>query len=283
MASYGELRVYQVLSNKPLLREVARLLGATQQLLRKILLKADPGAALEEVIKYVPPGWNNFNVSDVRQRQKLIDLLVDATQLSRKDVANKLNVHGSTLITNEFTFPWPEQSDGGESGTIAGDPDDSQLAASSPSTGSTIFGSYSHKDRKFVELFRLHLKPLEKWHQIDFWDDSKISPGAKWRSEIADAIDRASAAVLFVSANFLASDFIETDEIPPLLVKAQQRGTVIFPLIVGHCLFKSHPQLSKFQACNDPSKPLAAMGKNQRDKLFVDVVSKITKILKNSA
>lgn len=138
-----------------------------------------------------------------------------------------------------------------------------------------IFGSYSHKDRKFVDAVRLHLKPLERDNTLEFWDDSKIKAGDKWRDEIRNAIESASAALLFVSANFLASDFIHTDEIPPLLAEAQRRGTLILPLIVGHCLFTQHPVLSTFQAFNDPGRPVGTMGKNERDKLYVRLATQL--------
>lgn len=143
---------------------------------------------------------------------------------------------------------------------------------------SSIFGSYSHKDRKFVDAVRLHLKPLERDNSLEFWDDSKIKSGAKWRDEIQMAIERASAAILFISANFLASDFIHTDEIPPLLAEAKSRGTVILPLIVGHCLFTQHPVLSTFQAFNDPNRPVGTLGKNERDKLYVRLATQLASL-----
>ena len=77
--------------------------------------------------------------------------------------------------------------------------------------------------------------------------------------EIAEAMERASAAILLVSADFLASDFIVTNELPPLLKKARSEGTQILPLILSNCRFERDPELSAFQAVNDLGRPLASL------------------------
>ena len=66
-------------------------------------------------------------------------------------------------------------------------------------------------------------------------------------------------AVLLVSADFLASDFIADNELPPLLVAAENEGVIILPVIVSPCLFTNVPALARFQAVNLPSKPLSAL------------------------
>ena len=60
----------------------------------------------------------------------------------------------------------------------------------------------------------------------------KLKGGDKWREEITKAIDKANVAILLVSTAFLASDFISSDELPPILRKAQDEGTIVLPLIV---------------------------------------------------
>jgi hypothetical protein len=81
--------------------------------------------------------------------------------------------------------------------------------------------------------------------------------------------------VLLVSADFLASDFIASDELPELLQAETQRGLRIIPVIVSPCLFSSTPILCDYQAANDPKRPLSALSKHEQDEVFLRVAQTI--------
>src|SRR5687767_3885641 len=126
-----------------------------------------------------------------------------------------------------------------------------------------VFVSYSHQDAEWLERFKIHLKPLEREGRIAVWDDTQIKAGEKWRSAIENSLASARAAVLLVSADFLASDFVAANELPPLLAAAEKHGCVILPLIVKPCRFTNTEGLKEFQAVNPPSRPLIKMSENE--------------------
>jgi hypothetical protein len=41
----------------------------------------------------------------------------------------------------------------------------------------TVFISYCHKDRRWLQRLLVHLKPLERQGVLDIWEDSRIEPG----------------------------------------------------------------------------------------------------------
>src|SRR5688572_28988696 len=117
-----------------------------------------------------------------------------------------------------------------------------------------VFISYSRADRRWVDRLLIHLRPFERDGYIDSWDDARLVSGSRWREEIRAAIARADAAILIVSGDFLASDFIATEELPPLLQAAERRGALIIPLIISGSVYDYIPQLRELQAHNAPSR-----------------------------
>lgn len=146
-----------------------------------------------------------------------------------------------------------------------------------------VFISYSHKDTKWLERLRVHLRPLEREHRIEVWDDARIKPGTKWREEIREALAASKVAVLLVSADFLASDFIATDELPPLLDAAEKEGAVILPLILSPSRFMKTTGIAQFQTVNDPSKPLIGMARGGQEAVLVQVSEAIEAALNRAA
>lgn len=84
---------------------------------------------------------------------------------------------------------------------------------------------------------------------------------------------------MLVSADFLASDFIIENELPPLLDKAAKEGAAIVPVILKPCRFVREPTLSKFQAVNSPEEPLIAASEHESELVYDAVTQKIESLL----
>ena len=132
----------------------------------------------------------------------------------------------------------------------------------------TIFISYSHEDKNHLKRLHVHMKPLEKNGLVDIWDDTKIQTGQKWQEQIETALSRAAIAILIISADFLASDFIVENELPPILKKAELEGTRVVPIILKPCRFSREKHLSQFQALNSPDKPLLSMSDIEQEEMW---------------
>lgn len=131
-----------------------------------------------------------------------------------------------------------------------------------------IFISYSHADAEHLQRLRVHLRPFERDGLVEVWADTRIRPGQRWRQEIGSALERAAVSILLVSADFLASDFIADNELPPLLKAAQEKGLKILPVVLKPCAFLELDELSQFQAFNDPNLPLINLAEGEREKLW---------------
>ena len=142
-----------------------------------------------------------------------------------------------------------------------------------------VFISYSREDRSHLERLRVHLKPLERAGLIDAWADDRIRVGDRWKDKIEMALLNARIAVLIVSADFMASDFIINNELPPLLTAAKNNGTQILPVIVGYCRFARDKNLNIFQAINDPAQPLSSFDQDERDRVYDQVAQAVEELV----
>lgn len=142
-----------------------------------------------------------------------------------------------------------------------------------------VFISYSHADGPWLEKVKKALKPLERDHGDAIWHDQKLEPGATWANEIQGAIDEAKVAVLLVSRDFMASDFIGGQELPPLLKAAQDSGAVILPVHVGRSAFGEDRYLRHIQGVNDPAKPLKAATEDEQDQVLENLRRAVLKAL----
>lgn len=145
-----------------------------------------------------------------------------------------------------------------------------------------IFISYAHGDKKWLDDITINLNTIKNTiGGIDVWDDTRITTGDKWKEEIEKALENAAAAILLVSPNFLASDFIINNELPPILKRASTNGTHIFPICVRRISNTAflNSELKDFQFLNSPDKPLNSCEDPEFDEYMSKLLDDISKKL----
>jgi hypothetical protein len=137
-----------------------------------------------------------------------------------------------------------------------------------------VFISYSHKDKKWLKRLQDMLKPILRKDSFSIWDDTTIKAGDAWKTAIEEALKSARAAVLLVSTDFLASDFIVENELPQLLAAAKRNDLKILWVCISPCLYEE-TKIGDYQAAHDISRPLAGLRGANLDNALVEVCQNI--------
>ena len=141
----------------------------------------------------------------------------------------------------------------------------------------TIFVSYSHADRPWLEKLRKFLTVIEQQGVMQFWDDSQLEVGVPWEDQVKKILDSNQGGLLLVSQEFLSSKFIKETELPKLLDQAEQEGKKIFWLHLSpSTVFETHKEITKYQSLlDDPQTSLEELEEPQQRKVLVQMSKKL--------
>ena len=141
-----------------------------------------------------------------------------------------------------------------------------------------VFISYSHLDDGHLRDLR---DELGHFPELDLrvWDDRRIVPGTRWADSIRREIATAKVALLFVSQDFMDSDFIREAELPALLEAEERDGLKVLPLFLEPCDLQDAPYVAALQGVNSPDRPLSQMAPEGRRELFRRTVDAIRRVL----
>lgn len=129
----------------------------------------------------------------------------------------------------------------------------------------SLFVSYAHEDQDIVAELRKCFIPLERRFGCQLlWDDSRIRGGQLWLDQIEQAMAEARFAVLLMSADFMASSFIQNQELP---------------MLVGP-IDLSISGVDQLQFVNPPGQPLGGMGRFARQAWYRKVAMAVKEVLK---
>lgn len=138
----------------------------------------------------------------------------------------------------------------------------------------SVFISYSHRDRMWLDWMLTFLKPFTRAGTLSVWSDAYIEGGGVWRRDIETALDRAAVGLLLVSPHFLASDFIMDEELPELLeLEREERLRLLWvPVSASH--WKQCP-LKDYQAAWPTDAPLDTLAEPQRNAALVQITEAV--------
>lgn len=138
-----------------------------------------------------------------------------------------------------------------------------------------VFVTYSHQDARYLQDGSLlgYLSALRN-EGVEFFTDRDISTGDLWHARIKQAIEQTDVVLALVSQAFLNSDYCQNIEISAFLEARRRLGTVILPVILSPCDWKSHEWLAQTQARPRGGRTLEGdfRGRGKRDEIFLSIL-----------
>lgn len=119
-----------------------------------------------------------------------------------------------------------------------------------------FFSVYSKNDREHLKEIKNNLASLIRKKEIDFWHDQEIAPGEPWEIAIRKQLESANIIILFVSSDFLGSEFIHSKELPIAFKRKGEGEVEIIPIIVRPCSWEVVDNLKRLQVLPTGLKPI---------------------------
>lgn len=143
----------------------------------------------------------------------------------------------------------------------------------------SIFISYAHEDRKILEGLRKPLLSIQNRFKIQLvWDDSRLKTGDTWEREIQIYLMNAPVAILLLSQNFTASEYIQNTELPILLERHGRDEVTLLPVIAGR-VDLDLIGLNDFETIPPPERPLQSLDKAHREEYYYQLGLRVKEIL----
>lgn len=149
-----------------------------------------------------------------------------------------------------------------------------------PKLAPFVLVSHSSKDEKEKDRLLTHLDVLQKNAGLfNIWSYDQINAGAEREDAVGQAIAQANVAILLITPDFLASDFILGKTIPSLLKRRKEEGLVIFPVIAKACSWKSVDWLAEMEVRPKNRKPVWSDTGSHVDEDLVSIAEEIKAIV----
>jgi len=119
-----------------------------------------------------------------------------------------------------------------------------------------LFFSYAHADTALMHQVRQQLVHFDRQNIIRKWYDRMIKPGEEWEGKIDMNLRQADIILLFLSPDFLESQYCYKVEMPLALQRHAEGTAHAIPIILRHCMWQ-HTGVAALQALPTDARPLA--------------------------
>ena len=139
------------------------------------------------------------------------------------------------------------------------------------------FICYAHEDHEVVDGLKKQLAIFEKKGLLQIWSDGKILAGEHWDKSIKTQLEHAEIILLFISVDFINSDYIEKTELQAALQRHRDGHATLIPIIVRPCHWAEYFDIGQFQALPSKARPILSSHFPHRDEAFFEIASGVKK------
>jgi len=140
-----------------------------------------------------------------------------------------------------------------------------------------VFCSYSRRDEEHLNDLRDWLRPLERQGLIEWWHDREISPGWEWEEAIDKNLRAADLILFLVSPAFMASDYVNENEISKAVERHERGEARVIPIIVRPSYWE-WTTFGKLQALPKDAKPVTSWP--NRDEAWLNVLTGVERAVR---
>jgi hypothetical protein len=140
-----------------------------------------------------------------------------------------------------------------------------------------VFVSYSHAERKYLDMLRPYLEKLQQDGAIEAWTDRSILPGTLWEQEIDKRLNTAQVVLLVMTQEFLVSRYCQAIEVDRALQMQKDGKVVVIPILMEECDWKNTRTINQFQFLPEDGTPV--LSSTDQKKALLNVSDGIRKVV----
>ncbi|HYO71089.1 MAG TPA: TIR domain-containing protein [Archangium sp.] len=138
-----------------------------------------------------------------------------------------------------------------------------------------LFLSHSSADRRLVNQLTPHLGVLSQQGVISEWLTRSIPPGAQWKNELDVHLEEADIILIFLSADFLSSDYAQGVEMKRALERQLEGKAQVRPILLRPVFWKGTP-FARLPMLPSHDKPVTSY--SDQDEAWADISQEINRL-----